>query len=422
MEKTILHSDLNSFYASVECLYNPRIRDKPVAVCGDPAARHGIVLTKNQIAKKCGVRTGQAIWQAKQACPQLVVVKPNYERYLQYSNLAREIYFDYTDRVENFGIDEAWLDVTGSSTLFGSGEEIANAIRKRIFSELGVTVSIGVSFCKVFAKLGSDYKKPDAVTVFSKENYKEKIWPISVSELLYVGRATAPKLAKCGIYTIGQLAEFDVNLIYGLLGKVGVLLHQYANGLDYSDVAANDAQGVIKSVGNSATTHRDLTDEDDVWITLTMLSESVAARLRENGLKCKTVQIYLRDKFLISCERQAKLPAPSFLSTEIAGLAMEIFRTKYRFIEPLRSIGVRACDLVSENCAVQMSLLYDYHRQRKMENLEKAIDGIRSRHGHFSIQKGIMLTDRDLSGHNPKENAIHPVGLLNGPISVQGGF
>ena len=413
-----MHSDLNSFYASVECLYDPSIRELPVAVCGDPEARHGIVLTKNLHAKKYGVITGQPIWQAKQFCPGLVVVTPHYERYLKFSALAREIYYDYTDQIENFGIDESWLDVTGSTRLFGSGEQIAHTIRKRIFAELGITASIGVSFCKVFAKLGSDYKKPDAVTVFSRENYKDTLWKLPASDLLYVGRATMPKLAQYGIRTIGDLANYDPALLYRHFGKVGVILSQYANGRDHSEVARNDAAGVIKSIGNSTTTARDLETIEDVWITMAMLSESVAERLRENALKCTTIQVYMRDNKLAACERQAKLPAPTFLSTEIARKALEIFKTKYSFTRPLRSVGVRACDLVPENSTVQLSLLYDHARQERMENLEKSIDELRGRYGHFIIQKGVMLTDEKLGRHNAKEHVIHPVGVFNGPMDI----
>jgi DNA polymerase-4 len=414
----VLHSDLNSFYASVECLFNPAIRDLPVAVGGDPEARHGIILAKNEHAKKYGVITGQPVWRAKQLCPNLVMVRPNFDRYLQFSRMAREIYYQYTDQIENFGIDEAWLDVTGSVSLFGNGEKIAHTIRKKIYSELGITVSVGVSFCKVFAKLGSDYQKPDAVTVFDRANYKDKVWPLPVGDLLYVGRATEKKLNSYGIKSIGDLANFDVKLLYGILGKVGVVLHRYANGIDHSKVAKNDVSSAIKSVGNSTTTPRGLETAEDVWLTIVTLSESVAARLRENGLKCNTVQVYIREENLFSCERQAKLSAPTFLSAEIAKLAMEIFKTKYNFTRPLRSVGVRACDLVSEDSPVQLNLFHDYETQKKMETLERTVDSIRAKFGHFSIQRALMLTDRQLSGHNPKDHVIHPVGVFNDSMEV----
>ena len=417
-DRIILHSDLNSFYASVECLYNPKIRELPVAVCGDPEARHGIVLTKNIHAKKYGVATGQPIWQAKQFCPNLVVVPPRYDLYLKFSKLAREIYYEYTDKIESFGIDEAWLDCTGSAMLFGTGEEIAHKIRTRVYKELGITVSIGVSFCKIFAKLGSDYKKPDAVTVFSRENYKEKVWPLPVSDLLYVGKATEKSMRKFMINTIGDLANMDLKILYSNFGKVGIMLNMFANGMDHTPVSVNDLEPPIKSIGNSLTTPRDLVADEDVWVTFSMLSESVATRLRENGFRCKTVQISLRDKNLSCCERQAKTPAPTCLSTEIAAAAMDIFKTKYHMGSPLRSVGVRACDLIPVNSNVQLSLLYDYEKQRKLEKLESTIDDLRSRFGYLSIQKGNLMVDKNLSGHDAKEHVIHPYALFTDKMPV----
>ncbi len=190
MERTILHSDLNAFYASVECFCNPKIRHLPVAVGGDAEARHGIVLAKNNLAKSFGIITGETIWNAKQKCNDLVVVPANFERYLKFSRLVREIYAEYTDQMEAFGIDESWLDVTGSLYLFGSGKRIADEIRHRVYMELGLTVSIGVSFNKIFAKLGSDIKKPNATTVITRDNYRAVVWGLPASDLLYVGRST----------------------------------------------------------------------------------------------------------------------------------------------------------------------------------------------------------------------------------------
>ena len=417
-DSIILHSDLNHFYAAVEILYNPSLRNLPVAVCGDPEARHGIVLTKNPIAKRFGVTTGQPIWQAKQLCPKLVVIPPHYDLYLKFSKMARDIYYDYTDLIEPFGIDEAWLDVTGSTILFGDGEAIAQKIRRRIFKELGITVSIGVSFNKIYAKLGSDYKKPDAVTVFTRENYKEKVWSLPVADLLYVGKATENKLKKFRIYTIGDLAKCDTKLLYSQLGKVGIMLQRFANGYDHTPVNTNDSSPIIKSIGNSLTTPRDLTTDDDVWVTLSMLSESVATRLRENGFRCNTVQISLRDKNLFSCERQTKTKVSTCLSTEIATTAMEIFQAKYHMNNPLRSVGVRACDLIPMNSNTQLSLLYDYKKQKRLENLETTIDDLRKRYGYMTIQKGNLLIDKELSGHDAKEHIIHPYALFNDKIPI----
>jgi len=417
-DKIVLHSDLNHFYAAVECLVNPKIRKMPVAVCGDPEARHGIVLTKNPIAKKFGVTTGQAIWQAKQLCPALVVVKPNYDLYLEFSKRVREIYYDYTDIIESFGIDECWLDCSGSTLLHGNGEEIAHKIRRQIYKELGITVSIGVSFNKIFSKLASDYKKPDAVTVFNRGNYRERVWPMPVSELLYVGRATNAKFKKWGIKTIGDLAAYDTKLLYNNIGVIGIMLQRFANGADHSPVTHNSVESVIKSIGNSSTMPRDLISDEDVWAAFTMLSESVASRLRDHGFRCRTVQISIRDKDLISCERQGKLPVPSCLSTEITAQAMRIFKEKYVMSRPLRSIGVRACDLVTMDTATQLSLLWDHRKQEKLEIFERTVDEIRKRFGHYSIQKASLMLDPDLTGHNPKENVIHPYALFTDKLPI----
>lgn len=313
MERVILHSDLNNFYASVECLDDPALDGKPVAVCGDPELRHGIVLAKNQLAKGFGVTTGQAIWQAKQQCRGLVIVPPHYDRYLELSKAVREIYVSYTDRVEPFGLDECWLDVGGSASLFGDGSAIADEIRARVRRELGLTVSVGVSFNKVFAKLGSDYKKPDATTVITRTNYQEVVWALPVSDLLYVGPATTKKLGRYGIRTIGDLARTSVEFPHTVLGKVGVMLWRFANGLDTSGVSTYYAVPPVKTIGNSTTAPRDLVSDDDIKITLYALCESVGARLREQRSLCGTVQLGVRDSALIGYERQKSWgfrPAP----------------------------------------------------------------------------------------------------------------
>lgn len=409
--KQILHSDLNSFYASVECLYNPSIRDKPVAVAGDPEARHGIILTKNQIAKSYGIITGEAIWQAKQKCPGLVVVKPDYPKYLRFARLARAIYGDYSDQIEPFGLDEAWIDVTGSRK--GDGEAIADEIRQRMKEELGITASVGVADNKIFAKLGSDMKKPDATTVITRGNYREKVWRLPAEDLLYVGHATRHKLYRYNILTIGDLAQSDPNLLHSFLGKWGDVLWNFANGYDQSPVTRMGEEAVIKSIGNSTTTPRDLTCYEDVHITLCVLAESVAARLREHGLKCTTVQIYVRDKELSSFERQARLKRPSQVSSDILPLAMQIFSNNYGWEKPVRSIGVRGSDLVSATGEQQLSFLDDDAREERSIRLEKTVDDIRRRFGHFSIQRAVMMTDRPLTGLNPKDDHVaYPVSYF----------
>ena len=412
MERVILHSDLNNFYASVECLYHPELRGRPVAVAGDPQARHGIVLAKNYAAKIWGVATGNPLWMAKQKCPNIVFVPPHYDLYMKYSQIAREIYGEYTNQVEPYGLDECWLDVTGSTRLFGSGEEIADKIRKRVKSELGVSVSVGVSFNKIFAKLGSDLKKPDATTVIECDRFKEVVWPLLVKELLYVGRATHNKLKRRGIFTIGDLANANPESLKFWLGKMGIVLWQFANGLDTSPVSNIGAKSLIKTVGNSTTAPRDLISDEDIRIILTVLCESVSARLREYGFICRTVQLGIRDNELEWIERQGKLEIPNRTAKSIFELAFALYK-KHANGRPVRSLSVRACDLEPVDF-MQLSLLPEARRLEKQEELESVVDGLRSRFGHFSVQMGIMLTDRKLSDLDPKgEHIIHPMSFFN---------
>jgi DNA polymerase-4 len=407
-ERTILHSDMNNFYASVECLHRPEIRNKPVVVGGDAQLRHGIVLAKNYIAKAAGIKTGEVLWQAREKCPGLVVVTPNYPLYLRYSKLARKIYTDYTDQIEPFGLDESWLNVTGEN-----GVLVADTIRERIKQELGVTVSVGVSFNKIFAKLGSDIKKPDATTVISRENYKATVWPLPVEDLLYVGSATKRKLREYDIKTIGELAQTPESFLHSMFGKVGNVLYSFANGLDQSPVMRMDEESQIKSIGNSTTTPRDLTCNEDVKIMFYVLAESVCARMREHGFLCRTVAISIRDNELCSFERQTKLKRPSFMSSEIACTAMELFQRCYFWPKPIRSIGVRCTDLISVNNPLQLTAFEDNERRQKQENLEKTIDTLRKRFGHYCIQRASVLADKPLGGINPKgDHLIHPVGFF----------
>ncbi len=411
-ERIILHSDLNNFYASVECLYHPEYRGKPLAVLGDPEARHGIVLAKNYEAKSRDVRTGDPKWMAEQKCPGIVFVPPHYDLYMKHSRLVRQIYSEYTDQVEPYGLDECWLDVTGSTRLFGSGEEIADKIRKRVKSELGVSVSVGVSFNKIFAKLGSDLKKPDATTVIECDRFKEVVWPLPVKELLYVGRATHNKLKRRGISTIGDLANANPESLKFWLGKMGIVLWQFANGLDTSPVSNIGAKSLIKTVGNSTTAPRDLISDEDIRIILTVLCESVSARLREYGFICRTVQLGIRDNELEWIERQGKLEIPNRTAKSIFELSFALYK-KHANGKPVRSLSVRACDLEPVDF-MQLSLLPETRRLEKQEELESVVDGLRSRFGHFSVQRGIMLTDRKLSDLDPKgEHIIHPMSFFN---------
>ena len=411
MSRTILHVDLNNFYASVECLYHPELRGKPVAVSGDVENRHGIILAKNQLAKAAGVKTGEAIWQAKGKCPGLVCLPPDYRKYLRFSRLARQIYADYTDKIESFGIDENWLDVTGSAALFGDGLKIADEIRRRIREEMGVTASVGVSWNKIFAKLGSDMKKPDATTLITEENFRQVVWPLPVEELLYVGRSTKTKLNNRAVFTIGDLAARDVQLLKMALGVWGETLWTFANGLDAAPVAQSGEESFIKSVGNSTTTPRDLVNIEDVKMIVFVLAESVAARLRRHGLKCRTVAVHIRNNELYSFERQGKLAAPSFLARDIAGKALELFRQNYTWDRPIRSLGVRGADLVTEHGAVQLDMFAPDSAEQ--EQLERTLDRLRERFGPYCVRRCALLQDVRLTGFNPKDDhVIHPVSFF----------
>lgn len=439
-DRVILHSDCNCFYASVEMLYHPEYAGRPLAVGGDPEERHGIVLTANYAAKRRGVKTGSALWEARQVCPDIVFVPPRMNLYLRFSRLVREIYADYTDRQESFGIDECWLDVTESaSCLMGSrstgtgetilsfpgapcrrespirsGEKIAREINRRVREELGITVSVGVSWNKIFAKLGSDYKKPDAVTVFRRDNWREKIAPLPVGDLLYVGRATERKLRKYGIHTIGELAEADPVWLESWFGKIGLMLSIFARGEDQTPVSRENSHVPVKSIGNSTTTPRDLTTEEEVRLVCYLLSESVACRLREAGFAGDVIEIYARDSGLSCCARQHRIGTPTNITGEIEAEAMRLFREIYPWNRPVRSLGVRVSGLQEQTAPCQLNLFQNPMLREKQQEAEYAVDEIRRRYGWHAVQRGIMLRDRDLSSLNATadDHMIHPHSYL----------
>lgn len=428
MSRTILHSDCNCFYASVELLHHPDLRGKPVAVGGDPEARHGIVLTADYTAKRHGVKTGMALWQAKQVCQDITFLPPRMDLYLRFSKMAQEIYAEYTDKREPYGIDESWLDVTDSVSIKGDGYRIAQEISNRMKKELGITVSVGVSFNKIFAKLGSDYKKPDAITTINKDEYKEKAWPLPVSDLLYVGSATNKKLYSMGILTIGDLARTDETRLVRRLGKMGSILWAFANGYDDSPVKMENTSAPVKSVGNSTTTPKDMETDEDVKIVLYILAESVAARLRENGFRCRTVEISIRDKDLFHFSRQMKLKNASNITREIAEAGYKLYKENYRlpanekelknstpeyYQKPLRSIGIRGTDLVTDYFWEQLDLFTDPQFREKQMKMDEAVDIIRKRFGFYSIQRGLMYRDRILSACDAKsDHTVHPHGYF----------
>ena len=386
----VLHSDLNNFYATVEKKLFPELEGKPIAVCGDKEMRHGIVLAKSEEAKRFGVKTGDVIWEAKRKCPGLIIRPVRFGVYEEQSRAVREIYGRFTDLVEPFGIDECWLDVTHSKT-FGTGEEIAEKIRRAVKEERGLTVSVGVSFNKVFAKLASDLKKPDAVTVVSRENYREKIWPLPVSQLLFVGKASAQKLKDLGITTIGQLAKADRKMLSSLLGKWGGTLSVYAHGEDDAPVRGENDRETLKSVGNSVTHYEDITDRGEIKRLLYVLSESVAARMRDAGLgKADTVHLWVRDCDMgtHTCQKKVR---PTALCGDIAEAAYALFCKKYRADKPVRGLGVTASgfDLGVEQLTFE-ALTGDYDKRARAE---EAVAKIREKHGYSKLQRGIMYED-----------------------------
>ena len=392
-DRIILHCDLNNFFASVSLLSNPTLYDMPVAVCGSVEARHGIVLAKNEIAKKFGVKTAEAIWEAKQKCPDLVTLPPDYKKYHEYSRAAQKIYARYTDLIEPFGIDECWLDVTGSTMLFGSGEQIADKIRRDIKHELGITISVGVSFNKVFAKLGSDMKKPDAITAISRENFKQKVWELPVSDLLFVGKSTASKLNESGIFTVGDITKCDDAMLTRLLGKAGAQLKCYALGEDNSPVTPPRDDDMPKSIGRTITPPKDITTRDAVWKIYISVAEEISQILHEKNLYAATIQVHTRDTNLKTKEYSQTLTNPLNTSILLAREAMKIFEKNYNWGLPLRSVGFRVTNLKGDNVAFQQDVFGEETDNEKQEIIENSILDLRKKFGNQSLKRGTNCDD-----------------------------
>ncbi len=395
--RVILHCDLNNFFASVECFLNPDLKDKNVAVCGSVEERHGIVLAKNEGAKSFGVKTGEAIWEAKLKCPDLVTVPPHYDQYVTFSKKVKKIYEEYTDMVEPFGIDECWLDITGSLQLFGSGEKIAEELRTRVKREIGLTISVGVSFNKIFAKLASDMKKPDAVTILKKDEIKEKVWTLPCSELFGVGRTTAKNFERLGIRTIGDLAQMPEDIMSRTFGKIGVTLNHYARGLDFSPVLRECEVPPVKSISRGITCKRDLYSLEEISPIVVSLSEKVSHNLRKNCFFATTVRVAIKDKHLVVRDFQQRLKTPVRAAGVLAKNAMELIKKNYSFSIPIRAVTVFAGNLVGDKFSFQLSFDEDYSRLEKLEKLDTEVDIIRERFGDKALMRAssIPLTESE---------------------------
>jgi len=392
--RIILHSDMNCFYASCEMKQNPALRIVPMAVVGDSdLSRSHIVLARNELAKKAGVKTAEPTFQARDKCPALVTVPPNYGLYSYYSQKAFIMYRQYAKNVEPYGIDEAWLDLSDDVSIndLEDGKKVADEIRSRVKDELGLTCSVGVSWNKALAKLGSDYKKPDATTLFTPDNYRDLVWPLPVEELLFVGPSTKRKLHRINIMTIGQLAALPLSYIQSYLGQNGTMLWIYANGLDNSPVRSGSEQEYIKTIGNSVTTRHDMENDKDVWKVFLGLADHVAARLRRHKVMATTVQISLRRNDLSSFERQVKLTYPTDNLMDLAQAAFRLHQIQYDWILPLRSIGLRACVLIPTSQHRQITLFDHDFRTDKTLALDKTIDNLRLRFGTDIITRGLLL-------------------------------
>lgn len=403
-DRVILHCDCNSFFASVETALNPAYRDVPMAVCGSQENRHGIVLAKNELAKSYGVATADTVHSAKRACPGLVVVKPHYQEYVNFSKRVNAIYSDYTDLVEPFGIDESWLDVTASFRLFGAGTKIAEQIKRRVKDEVGITVSIGVSFNKVFAKLGSDYRKPDAITVISRDNFKRIVYPLSTGAMLFVGKKTEEALKVLGVRTIGELAETPVDILVSRLGKQGEVLSKYARGEDDSPVAAR-AEDDAKSVSNGFTFKHDLVTIEDIRLGIDFLSEEIGTRLRDKGLLASTVSVAIKDEYMRVSQHQHSLDRPTDIGGEIADMALSITSSVWKIGKPIRTITVTAQGLTKKELSVEQIDIFSHSEgaveRGKRRKREQTVDKIRRKHGDGSIVSGASI-DNGIGVFDPK--------------------
>lgn len=402
MDRIIIHSDMNSCYASVECSLNPELRGKPVAVGGSEEQRHGIILAKSEEAKKCGVITGEPLWQARKKCPELIIIEPHFEEYIKYSRLAHDIYARYTDKIEPMGLDEVWCDITGSILAFGSKERICEEMRTAFKEELGVTVSIGISFNKIFAKLGSDLAGRDEIYEIGKDDFREKIWHLPATSIMGVGRSTGETLRRYGIKTVGELAECDPKWLRTVFGVIGDDLWRYANGLDNSRVMPDGYKEPIKSVGHGVTCSEDLLTDNEVWKVFLSLSQNISKQLKKNGLEATGVQIAVRDNQLITKQFQRPTEFATQSAKELSETAMKLFKDNYSWGNNVRALTVRAINLQKENTPFQLDFLSDIANHEKQKKIDDTVLALRERFGSDAIFNCCLMTENKIPNHNIK--------------------
>ena len=402
MDRIIIHSDMNSCYASVECSLNPELRGKPVAVGGSEEQRHGIILAKSEEAKKCGVITGEPLWQARKKCPELIIIEPHFEEYIKYSRLAHDIYARYTDKIEPMGLDEVWCDITGSILAFGSKERICEEMRTAFKEELGVTVSIGISFNKIFAKLGSDLAGRDEIYEIGKDDFREKIWHLPATSIMGVGRSTGETLRRYGIKTVGELAECDPKWLRTVFGVIGDDLWRYANGLDNSRVMPDGYKEPIKSVGHGVTCSEDLLTYNEVWKVFLSLSQNISKQLKKNGLEATGVQIAVRDNQLITKQFQRPTEFATQSAKELSETAMKLFKDNYSWGNNVRALTVRAINLQKENTPFQLYFLSDIANHEKQKKIDDTVLALRERFGSDAIFNCCLMTENKIPNHNIK--------------------
>lgn len=392
MERIILHCDLNNFYASVECLDKPEYREKPLVVAGDESQRRGVVVAKNGPAKALGIKTGDTVFQARRKCPELIALRPDFPKYHRYSQAVQAIYARHTDEIEAFSLDECWLDVSMECKNVEQGRALADCIRAEIRNELGLTISVGVSFTKVFAKLGSDMKKPNATTVISRANFKEKVWPLPVESLLYVGPATRERLNSSGVQTIGDLARQSPSFLTALLGKPGRALWMSANGRDDGEIM--NAAPSSHSVGAMLTLPEDIADREQARPVIYALSERVAGQLRKEHLCARGVQLTVKSNEFHNFDRQKQLPSPSQFSGDLAEAAMTLLERRELWLRPIRLLGIRAIELQEEDAPRQLSLFESEEERGRRQALTGALDALREKYGPGIIRRGVLMEDK----------------------------